>query len=29
MDILTETLDFDFPIIDINKNIAALELFKG
>ena len=29
MDIVTETLDFDFPIIDINENIAALELFQG
>ena len=29
MEIVTETLDFDFPIIDINKNIAALELFQG
>ena len=29
MEIVTETLDFDFPIIDINENIAALELFQG
>ena len=29
MEIVTETLDFDFPIIDINENIAALELFHG
>ena len=29
MEIVTETLDFDFPIIDINDNIAALELFQG
>ena len=29
MEIVTETLDFDFPIIDINEKIAALELFQG
>ncbi len=29
MEILTETLDFDFPIIEIDENIAALELFQG
>jgi len=29
IEIVTETLDFDFPIIDINENIAALELFQG
>ena len=29
MEIVAETLDFDFPIIDINENIAALELFQG
>ncbi len=29
MEIVKETLDFDFPIIDISDNIAALELFQG
>ena len=29
MEIVSETLDFDFPIIDITDNIAALELFQG
>lgn len=29
MEIVKETLDFDFPIIDITDNIAALELFQG
>ena len=29
MEIVKETLDFDFPIIDITHNIAALELFQG
>jgi len=29
MEIVTETLDFDFPIIEIADNIAALELFQG
>ena len=29
MEIVSETLDFDFPIIDISDNIAALELFQG
>ncbi len=29
MEIVTETLDFDFPIIEITDNIAALELFQG
>ena len=29
MEIVTETLDFDFPIIDIDENIGALELFQG
>ncbi len=29
MEILKETLDFDFPIIEIDENIAALELFQG
>jgi threonine synthase len=29
MEIVTETLDFDFPIIEISDNIAALELFQG
>ncbi len=29
MDIVSETLDFDFPIIEITDNIAALELFQG
>lgn len=27
--IITETLDFDFPIISINNQIATLELFQG
>ncbi|MBL6666291.1 MAG: threonine synthase [Flavobacteriaceae bacterium] len=29
MEIVSETLDFDFPIIEISDNIAALELFQG
>ena len=29
MEIVTQTLDFDFPIIEIKDNIAALELFQG
>jgi len=29
MEIVSETLDFDFPIIEIADNIAALELFQG
>ena len=29
MEIVSETLDFDFPIIAITDNIAALELFQG
>ena len=29
MEIVSETLDFDFPIIEITDNIAALELFQG
>jgi threonine synthase len=29
MEIISETLDFDFPIIEITNNIAALELFQG
>lgn len=29
MEIVTETLDFEFPIIEITDNIAALELFQG
>ena len=29
MEIVKETLDFDFPIIEIADNIAALELFQG
>ena len=29
MDIVSETLDFDFPIVKITDNIAALELFQG
>ncbi len=29
MEIITETLDFDFPIMEITDNIAALELFQG
>jgi len=29
MEIVTETLDFDFPVIEITDNIAALELFQG
>jgi threonine synthase len=29
MEIISETLDFDFPIIEITDNIAALELFQG
>ena len=29
MEIVTETLDFDFPIKQITNNIAALELFHG
>jgi len=29
MEIVSETLDFDFPIKEITHNIAALELFQG
>ena len=29
MEIVSETLDFDFPIVEITDNIAALELFQG
>ena len=29
MEIVSETLDFDFPIIKITDNISALELFQG
>jgi threonine synthase len=29
MEIISETLDFDFPIVEITNNIAALELFQG
>ena len=29
MEIVSETLDFDFPIKEISYNIAALELFQG
>ena len=29
MEIVKETLDFEFPIIEITDNIAALELFQG
>ena len=29
MEIVSETLDFEFPIIEITNNIAALELFQG
>ena len=29
VEIVTQTLDFDFPIIEIADNIAALELFQG
>ena len=29
MEIVSETLDFDFPIIAITDNVAALELFQG
>ena len=29
MEIVSETLNFDFPIIEITDNIAALELFQG
>jgi threonine synthase len=29
MEIVSETLDFNFPIIEITENIAALELFQG
>ena len=29
MEIVSETLDFDFPIIEITDDIAALELFQG
>ncbi len=29
MEIISETLDFDFPIVEIKDNIAALELFQG
>lgn len=28
-DILKEVLDFDFPVVDITKNIGTLELFHG
>ena len=28
-EIVTETLDFEFPLIEITDNIAALELFQG
>ncbi len=28
-DIVNEVLDFDFPVIDIDKNVAVLELFHG
>src|SRR5690606_21242167 len=27
--IIAETLSFDFPIVEINKNISTLELFHG
>ena len=29
LEIIEETLDFDFPIIEITENIASLELFQG
>jgi len=29
MEIVSETLDFDFPIVEITDDIAALELFQG
>ncbi len=29
LEIVTETLDFKFPIVEITNNIAALELFQG
>ncbi len=29
MEIVSETLDFEFPIVEITDNIAALELFQG
>lgn len=29
MEIISETLDFEFPLVEIRENIAALELFQG
>ena len=28
-EILTKVLDFDFPVVELNKNVATLELFHG
>ncbi len=29
MDIIDETLDFEFPVVDVEENIGSLELFHG
>ncbi|MDT0649766.1 threonine synthase [Autumnicola edwardsiae] len=28
-DIIADTLDFDFPVVDVEKNVGSLELFHG